>query len=241
MPFTTILLGRKHTVNIGVALFFYAYSSMIFNRHSVFLGESIMPHVLLIGYILLVIFVAQIIEYQNKTKVKLAELEKKQKKDNELMRALSLDLASCAGDEIVPIMTEKIRAYTEAPLVLFAIFNNKKRTIKLQHVSAGQYIVDNISSITGRDIMGVDLSVGDESFGKFVNNMVVVTSSLAAASSGFVSEAHAELITQKTGIVNYIVLIHKMPGQIFGTTIIGLIEGQKIPNDHILKSFTYVS
>ncbi len=241
LPFAGILLGRRHAIYIGSLLMIFSLIITQVISGAFDTKDKALAFILLAGYIMVMYYLMYLIEEGNKNRKLHERLQKEQEGNNQFMHTLSLDLAACSGEEVTPIMTNTITDFTKAPLVVFSIFDKERMCMRVNCIRGNQHIIDQIDKLSGKLLSDGYAELTMEKITSITANMLTEESSLSTVSLGYYTETQSDIIKQATGLTTFIAINHKLPGQYFGTTVLGLTDSIPIPDINILNAFNYIS
>jgi PAS domain S-box-containing protein len=241
IPFAGLMIGKRHTIYSSVILFLFFISGSYAINSFAFSIETILSVILITGYALTTYYMVHLFEVSSKERIAYLKGQDEYESNSQFMHSLSLELAACPSENVMPIMAAKIKAYTNSPFVAVTRFDRDMNMFDIQHVNADPDILDKIARISKRELNNTKIFVDEHILNGLTKQMVTITKSPVEITKGFTSRSNSLEIKRVCGFETFLVLVHKMVDQIFGATIVALGKAHSVPNRDLLNSYAYIS
>lgn len=242
IPVTGFVLGKKHTLLMGCILLLFNFSALVLTNNAYFFQNQYLIVVLLIGYTLGMYYMVGLIEKGVKNRKDFLDGLEQQNSDNLFINSLALELmASQASDDIVPIMLNKIKSFSNATISVFSAYDQERKCLTVKHIYSDDFFIKTAVKIAGEEILNTSSPVDDATYQMMLKEKIGISHSLTEVTFGAIPPTTNKAIKKITGLHTFIAIVHEASNQLYGTTLIGLKRDEKLPTLAILKSYSFVT
>ncbi len=173
------------------------------------------------------------------------EKERQIKEKNAILAQLNNIALEQAGmrsyENLVDLLLQQLQENTGAVVAVFNEYDPENRVLVTRKVKTEEKIINTAVSLGGKKILNTETPVDDATHYRIISNVINYHSTLTQASEGAIPAGVSLAIQKMLGIERFVTLSHVAEGKIYGTSMIGLNEGQVLSSLEFLESFAHVS
>lgn len=242
IPVIGFILGKKHTLYVGLALMLYNIHAIETSDNEYIEQNRSLLLLLPIGYTMGMYYLISVIEKGAKKRQQfLAGLEQ-QNSENHFINTLSLKLvASTASEDITPTMLHNIKKYCNAQFAVFTIYNCENKGLAIHKTEIDNAALKTLLRVIGIDMPENVIPLDDATCKRIMRKQVYQSNSVAKISFGAISPKTEKAIYKLTGLRHYFTIVHQVSNNLYGTTTIGFTKTQQLPSISMLESYAYIT
>ena len=241
LPISGFLLGRKHSVYIGIAILFFIAASTLISKSDYMQKNFFFLIMLSAGYTYGIYYIISILEkgFENEEKL-LNELESRNK-DISFINKLAIKLADFTPEnDFTPSILKDIKKHTEAKLAVFCEYDESQKALIVKSIEGDGVILKSAIKIGGEKILNTISPVSPETYNRIVSKRIEALESFTEVTFGAIPESTNQMLKKLTGINNIYALALIVSGKLYGTTMLAFTKKQKLPTSELLKSYSHL-
>jgi PAS domain S-box-containing protein len=171
-----------------------------------------------------------------------AELEKeKQRHEMEILYSMTFELAAMPLDaDLESIVTKRLKELTGAFIATVSEYNPAKKQLELRCIETESNAIREANRLMKRRISELNFPVSDTVYKEMVKTVVGHRNSLNEATFGSIPPTVSTILQRVFNLQSFIGMAIQHEGELMGTLMIVLQQGQTLPSDWLVISLANV-
>lgn len=242
LPIIGLLIGKRHTLILGVILLLFWFSALFFADAYQFTRNFGSLTILMTSYTIGNYYLILLIDRGIASNQYFHQEGEKNKKHTQFLSSLAMKLTSLPMDaDISPIMIEQVKEYATPEFALFSIYNSTSKRLEVKHAS---FELDDIQAIqlqAEQILMGTQYELTNAQIELMTQQKVHLKNSVCDTILQVVPNNFCTSIKRVTNIETYMIVIHHELSQLYGATLMGFKKDAELPSIASMQAYSFIT
>ncbi|NLV27146.1 MAG: PAS domain S-box protein [Methanomicrobiales archaeon] len=158
-----------------------------------------------------------------------------------IINQITLELAQLPKDiPISNLVVKKLTELTGAEFTIFSLYDVSDNSLHVKNIEVSTEISKDILNENGIITEKIVIPLNDAKYQEIINSTIYITDNPNVLEKDYFSSLLKIIQRENLIISNYIGIAYVLEDQLFGTSVLGMKQGNSLPSKDLLESFAHI-